>query len=546
VAGVRSNAELRDWVEYQMAGKETAVRGGVWGGYPGRFVNLQDRYIFWGEFDLHKPLILNKYETILPWVAIRPKRLKKGEGYSFNIVFRSFPSPPYKPRDRLNWYAENMYSSDPFFKEEPPKLTHTISRTFPEGNIAFYTHALPLDGPSPSFVKMEDRLLKLGFTNLVLMNWYGITDWLNPERKITQWAIGDGKVRLDPRLKRFVKRLQRKGFRVYLWFWPVTLSFDPGHKDKLMSFIDFIKRVVMYTGVDGVGYDMNWHGHKEILKIQYEIYRWLKKEFKEKKYVLVDYGFGTPSALYTDFHLSEFGLTQYGYPENPPLEGAMAFRVGVANIFDYPLAWERLKREGEIRKYGIMRGINITTEEELKKFYLEYMLKAIALGGSWALYGRTLADPDPAFRGRKDIPPFLELMELKELASFSARVTGTPLVAETQTMDRHPDLIASTWAKKDTLLIAAYRYRTIWHPEPGFFSPRQEAETKPVWINLSREILAKYGLRKIPELEVKILGKDALPIEEKKTFQVKIGERYIKIKGILFEGETLLISSKKD
>ena len=81
----------------------------------------------------------------------------------------------------------------------------------------------------------------------------------------------------------------------------------------------------MYTGVDGVGYDMNWHVHKEILKIQYEIYRWLKKEFKEKKYVLVDYGFGTPSALYTDFHLSEFGLTQYGYPENPPLEGNWDF-----------------------------------------------------------------------------------------------------------------------------------------------------------------------------------------------------------------------------
>ena len=285
----------------------------------------------------------------------------------------------------------------------------------------------------------------------------------------------------------------------------------------MQHYIRFIKKCVEFYEPDGVGYDMNWQVHKEIVKLQAEIYRWLQREYPdEKKWVIVDYGFGTPSQLYADALISEFGPVQYGFPENPVYESTMALRTGWLNLLTFAHFNDILTGEGKLKRWSLRR-VKVKTREELHELYLDTLLKGLALGATWMDMPWPFIAPEDvdAWKKlgftRKEGYSFPRLLKLKELAAFSARATGTPIVTDSNAVTAHPDLKASAWADARSLLVAAYRHRVSWHPEPGFYSPQEEARTSLPWVRLDRRVLQRHGLRRVPTLRAVVLGKDGLP-----------------------------------
>ncbi len=137
-----------------------------------------------------------------------------------------------------------------------------------------------------------ERLKELHFTTIIFTDWYVIPwgefekmpkgfnrAWFNP-------CINE--VHFREALRAEIRRLQKQRFKVLLYFCPV-----PRSEVKLQRFIKFAKQATEFYRPDGIGYDMNWHVHKQCLKLQYELFRWLKRRYPDRC-VVIDYGFSTP------------------------------------------------------------------------------------------------------------------------------------------------------------------------------------------------------------------------------------------------------------
>jgi len=522
---------------------EVSDGGNEWGGYPARFLDLPDRYLVWGQFDLNQPIILNHVETKAPWVALgfpipapghrKSKLANQNSQMVFDLFLNAFPRPHFARRDAIRWYAQHITDSDPFFRRAPVRLTHTVSRTFPEGNFAFYWGSLSRLNPQRTgdqVEKMEQRMKALRFTNVIFTDWLSIP-WSGVEQPPPDLAAGwfcppSGDIRLGHRLKDEIHRLQSQGFRVYLYFWPVTLFFNPRNEGKLQGLMECAKRAVEFYDPDGIGYDMNWQVHKQVLKLQYELYHWLQQRHPGKK-VIIDYGFGTPSQLYGDGLISEFGLWMYGVPTNSVVESFTALRTNVTNLVYFAHPLRELKEQGQITKIGI-GPVNVRSLEEWYRTYFRLVMQSVALGGSWA---------DDAFAFEQ--PEFEPVLKRTALARFTAQTAAVPLVCESgATQARPDDLMVSVWAKEGHLLLAAYRYRMSWRPEPGFFTVEQGGN--PVTLTLRRDLLAKQGLSKRPALNLLVLNAEALE-KPAHNFRATVSQDAVTLTGDLAEGEMLLM-----
>ena len=468
------------------------------------------------------------------------------------MVYKVFDRGRFRRRDRLRWYVERIRASDPFFGGEPVRLTHKVARHLPEGNLCFYLHGVGrlLKRPEllPLARRMEERMRRLKFTTIVYLDWYGISDGEPPKEPYGAWlSPATGRMLFGEAVRRDIRRLQREGFKVILYVWPVTLAFNPRESDKFRRYLEFLKRAVDFYEPDGIGYDMNWHVHKECLKLQFALYRYVKAKGRPM-WVVIDYGFGTPSQLYADALLSEFGPVQYGFPENPVTEATWALRTGLFNLLDFAFFAKGLESEGRLTKWGIMR-VDIRSREELERFYVQLVMKGLALGATWADYARIFVAPgevpkweEAGFKGY--MVPFPRILDLTELAEFSARAAGTPILTETGAVRCHPDLVASAWADEGRLLVAAYRFRTGWHPEPGFFTPAEEAEAKPVWVAVSKRALREHGfVKRKPGFKFRLIGPDGLPVPSGK-FEVRPNPEALVIAGDIPEGHLLLAEAE--
>lgn len=540
----------RNWRSF---GRVCVTDGGrEWGGYPARFVDLPDRYILWGGLDLFRPVAFTKRETKAPWVALLPRSVKRGDKFFFELVYKVFDKGRFERRDRLRWYVERIRASDPFFGGEPVRLTHKIARHLPQGNLCFYLHGvgrrLKRSESLPLARRMEERMKRLRFTTIVYLDWYGISDREPPREPAGAWlSPATGRMLFGEAVRRDIKRLQREGFKVILYVWPVTLAFNPREPDKFRHYLNFLKRAIDFYHPDGIGYDMNWHVHKECLKLQFALYRFVKAKGRPM-WVVVDYGFGTPSQLYADALLSEFGPVQYGFPKNPVTEATWALRTGLFNLLDFANFAKRLESEGRLTKWGIMR-VDIRSREELERFYIQLVQKGLALGATWADYARIFVAPEEVprweemgFRGY--MVPFPRILGLTDLAEFSAKAAGTPILTETGSVKCHPDLVASAWADEGKLLVAAYRLKVGWHPEPGFFTPAEEAETKPVWVAVSKRALKRHGFTKRePSFRFRLIRPDGLPAPAE-GFEVRTTPEALLITGNFPEEHLLLAEAK--
>jgi len=403
---------------------EVSDGGNEWGGYPARFLDLPDRYLVWGQFDLNRPVILNHLETKAPWVAVRLETRKRNpvSQFTFDLFLHAFPRPHFARRDAIRWYAQHLTHSDPFFKPAPVRLTHTRTRTFPEGNFACVWGAHSRLNPQVSdaeWARRAEKMKALRCTNIVLTDWL-IIPWTGregpPQDLRGAWFHPPtGRRYLAPFLRDEIARLHQEGFRVYLWCWPVTLFFNPRSEQKARAWVECIKQAVEFYQPDGIGYDMNWQVHKEILKLQYALFHWMQKRYPQK-HIMHDYGFGTPSQLYAHSVLSEFGLWMYGVPHNDVIELFTALRTNLTNLVFFAFPLRELREKGVLTQIYAAR-VQVHTEQEWLQTYLQQVMQSVAMGGSWAVDSHDF-----------DEPLFDEVLKRTALAEFAAKTTATPLV----------------------------------------------------------------------------------------------------------------------
>ena len=533
----------REWVT--RAGFVEVSNGGEeWGGYPARFVDLPDRHIVWGQFDLNRALILNHIETRAPWVAIGgepPTRVTgriRGDGdrvRTFDLFLNVLPAPGCARRDAIRWYAQGMADSDPFFAGAPVRLRHTRVRTFPEGNFAFVwggAHSrLNPQMTDADWSRRAEKMKALGCTNILLTDWLTIP-WSGPQPPPADlrgawFHPPTGEAHFGTFVRDEIARLKQEGFRVYLWCWPVTLFFNPRNVAKREAWTECVKRAVEFYEPDGIGYDMNWQVHKEILKLQSELFRWMHRRYPQK-HIMHDYGFGTPSQLYAHSILSEFGLWMYGVPHNDVMESFTALRTNLTNLLFFAQPLKELREKGQLTQVYIA-PVQVHTEQEWLQTYLRQVMESVAMGGGWAMDSFDFEEP-----------LFGEVLKRTALAQFAARTTTVPLVCEHDVVEASPDdVIVSVWADAGRLLLAAYRYRMRWRPESGFRSVQQGAD--PMRLAVSLPMLRTNGCRRLPALSCEVLGTDAMPRSDA-SVRVSRQDDVLVLTGDLGEDEMLLVT----
>jgi len=89
-------------------------------------------------------------------------------------------------------------------------------------------------------------------------------------------------------------------------------------------------------------------------------------------------------------------------------------------------------------------------------------------------------------------------------------------------------MIVSVWADRDRLLLAAYRYRKGGNP---------------VTLTLRRDLLVRYGLRRVPVLEMRVLNAEALE-KPAHNFHAAVSREAVTLTGDLAEGEMLLLEGR--
>ncbi len=583
-SGAQPNWEPSSHSVNAVPGYISVSNGGTqWGGYPARFVNLGDRYIVWGQFDLHHPVVFNQIETSVPWVGVTclPPR---GRAYHLNIFIKEFPKNRSNYGEALKWYARRMFwKASSFFPRGQPRLEgHGLTRHLHDGNTIWglwgFTGLLakinPLHPPG-CVLRMEARAKRLHFKNLVLLDWYSVGTAQARKPIGGYMDIADGKTEFGLRLKEAIQQLHGEGFRVYLYFWPLTEIFNPRDKVYLERYIRFIKKSVEFYHADGVGYDMNWDVGKSILKLQYAIYTWIKKKYPQAK-VIIDYGYGGPSEPFADALLCENTPPAYGFPRNAVVASVRALKATLLDLIYFQGNALTLAEGKKIGRWGW--GVNepVDTLSQEKSVYFTLVLKSLALGSPWMTeFGDFIAPGDVGkwekIYSHTKLVPFPELMKRADLARFSSLATGTSLVTEAGVVSHHPDLVASCWAGPGRLLVDAFRYRIDWHPVTGFWSPQQEAASNRVWLRVDLRKLKRYGLdpNKLPKLKLVVLSGNGLPVKRgvmvetegnlaikypaapisvrpPPPFQVRVRRGRLEITGYLGRHETLLLYPDKE
>lgn len=257
------------------------------------------------------------------------------------------------------------------------------------------------------------------------------------------------------------------------------------------------KAMIEYYNFDGVSWDMAWFDihrgiHHGILRVQYEIYTWLKENHPEKR-VLANMAHGNPSQLYTD-------MVYYEGPDwsvkSRAIEAGLAYKSAINGPIEYS---EMSKNLSELRK-------------------------CLSMGLTWFT---NFGIPDE----RTNLPI---LANLTDLIDFSARANSLPVITEFGAVDLQPagrTLRASVWARGGDFLLAAYAFDGV-----------EDGASMEVKIRVRGDALERNGAA-VPEvLIIKVMGKDGHP-RQSHDFnyrKVQAATSYLEISGTLLKDDLLI------
>jgi hypothetical protein len=228
-------------------------------------------------------------------------------------------------------------------------------------------------------------------------------------------------------------------------------------------YIDQVKRVVDYYKPHGIGWDMSWgcdifrgvcvnhpesggihHGE---LRVQYEIYQWLKQRYPDMR-VMTNSGSNNPSSLYSDVVMFE----------------------AVGKDTDWASTWNGVQRA---RAYKVnLLALNYDN-------HIPSIMKGLSYGLGWG--------------GGSG------LQAAEGFAEFSAKTYSVPLVSESRVAGINPHdwrVSASVWADKENLMIA------VFNDIPS--------DTK-ISLNLNKDILTSYAQTGGKSLKFTVIAADGKP-----------------------------------
>lgn len=512
--------------------------------YPRGIVIRDDRFFLWGALDLGKYYTLEPDGTQCPAFSVNNRKFSKGQKVYFQCVYKFFPRPENVYADIYRWYASQTYSSNPLtsdiIKYDSPK-----PKTLPEGNVLNFQVYLDFIDPAGPRIDLE-LCKKLKMTNLWFVYW---DNWEENFPTSGEWLTMHGARISAKKLKQYIADLHSKGFKVYLYCrqmlsdratyddrppyksWiarekdgtPMLYRTRPlstkalrkaaggdtitwyqadfGNPDYRKWYIKGVKRCIKYYNADGVSWDMDWldmymrrgysvsdpHSgiHHGLLKVQYEIYRFLK-QIDPQNGVISNFGLAIPTQYYSDAIMFERGmLGQHKYM--PDL--VRAFRTNVV---------------------GMLYTDN----------YRDIM-KSLSLGMSWSSETRFFL---------KNSKEGKRLEALKPIADFSAKTSATPLLDTDTIHFSHPSegVSGSAWCNSRRLLVAVYR------------------DTKSKTKNglLSFKCL-RLPFKGASSLRTTVVGPKGT-VNKKSVWSLKMEGGALTCSGVLQPGEILLIQSAED
>ncbi|MDY6913126.1 MAG: hypothetical protein SVT52_01525, partial [Planctomycetota bacterium] len=203
-----------------------------------------------------------------------------------------------------------------------------------------------------------------------------------------------------------------------------------GNADYRKWYIDGVKRCITYYNADGVAWDMDWLDmymgrgysvsnprsgiHHGLLRVQYEIYKWLKQSNPPKN-VISNFALAVPTQYYSDAVMFEEGML--GMHKQMP-ELVRAFQTNIVGM--------------------------LYTDS-----YRDIM-KCLSLGMSWSSETRFFLKNSKA--GKR-------LAVLQPMADFSAKISATPLLDVNAIHFSRPSeqVSGSLWCDSNRILAAVYR-----------------------------------------------------------------------------------------
>jgi hypothetical protein len=510
--------------------------------YPFGILENKDIYFLWGYRDIGSyTMIGTNYPTPqskggVPGFFVRPKGINRGESYSFDYSLKVFPKAENNLTDILRWYLSNIYSTNPLTKDIIFK-PHVPS-TLPEGNVCIAYDSFHLPVYQPDLVAAQDNAaLNLAFNNhACYWGWY---KWDETAPTSGEWKAvwNDPKIMLTAdKVKQEIRRMQSLGLRPYLYFremyHPEKRWDEPPYSNWMRMdkhgkpmigwnyvigdfdneyfrtwFINQVKNAVDFYDPDGISWDIGWHygvvwGYNHgILRMQHDIYKWMKEKHPEKR-IIQNEAIYSPSLLFADAAMYEGGKA--GKDDGRIVDLGKAFNTVLVNL----------------TYVDFFKNIWHTTDEE----HIQSVMRGLGYGATW---GGSLVEyfEHPEHANRRG----LYLNALATLAEFSAKANNIPMVSNSHVLKvipGNPKVKGSVWADFIRLQVAVFN---------------DDSQSVDFVVKLDKEILAKYGWSGESRFLVTILGPDGQPRSKNEEISGRDRKGYIEIKCSLKSKEALLL-----
>lgn len=472
-------------------------------------IDSNDRYLVYGSFDLGSNMVFApnaEEKNTLPSIFVMPWGVKSGQSFKFNTFYKTLDKAENGYMEVFRWYCQNTFLNDPELKGIDVRLTQKIPRTLPPGRIVpghTPTYDVPLDGgrykegdEHEKLKLCEERMRRVGMSNI----WYAEWDiWVHSQSEGNEnYPLANESAWRGYRRDNFtvadikadIKHLQSIGQNIYLYLNQCISvpggcqilegahRFDADDPVQRRWYIDRVKEYVKTFEPNGICWDAGWwamhyappnfslsgnpKGGQDLgwLKIQAQLYTWLKANYPNMHVIINHEGGGAPTQWFTDAVIVEGPGISHG----PTVEDAKALMNALGSYFNVEAYVDKaLEKAGLTWEQVVKDGLPESAQNELWKLYITPHMKSLALGCGMGGHPMTLVEQpaqrrstQPTYMAKTAV--YLPLMDdIVELGQFSAKALATPLICHTKAIKvSEPNFIAGGWCSEKRLMSAVY------------------------------------------------------------------------------------------
>lgn len=519
--------------------------------FPMGFFERDDRYLSYGSFDLGKHLVFGPHtpvENSFPSVFVMPLGLREGDGYEIELFFKTFSKADSGYMEMYRWYGERTHLRDPDFKGVPVRITDPIPRTLPYGVM---TAGLE-DDPTNNEATYEAILREAERSELFNVLYGGWDIWVHSPEVFegASWGGYLGPLSTEA-FRDNIAMLKSRGFHPYLyinnfvappWLEAKKQLISPDDDKERDWYLARAKSMVNILQPGGLFWDCGWWPlhyaspnnqfvsdprsdmGRGWLKVQAELFVWMRETYPEMHVVGNNMAGGTPSQYFKHATTIESGLGRN------TIEESVAFGTAVINLHT-PIIWnDTFESRGVSVEEAIEKGISTEVATSIwnafvkgNRHSLAYGVTQVGLSGHKVKVSPERRRAFPYGERTQLIP---ESLRIRELERFNALANAIPILPETHVLKTgNPAVIGSVWAGEGRILAAMYN---------------NSDESVTIDAVIDRAILAKYNVTKIPRLRLIRLGPDWIATG-RPDVTGRVSDEFIHLSGTIGPYETILM-----